>query len=104
MTYLVRRVAACLAVAAILGVAASPAMAERLPGGPGQPVFSGQVSGPGGHGVIHCQAYMEVLPEGTEHPAGTYPGVIVLKPSGNFAYGGPMKKECPLTELFPVGS
>lgn len=103
MTHFVRKVAACLAVAAVLGVAASPAMAERVPGGSGQPVFSGQVTGPGGHGVIHCQAYMEVL-EGTEYPAGTYPGVIVLKPSGEFAYSGPTKKECPLTEVFPVSS
>ena len=83
---------------AILGVAAAPASAERLPAGPGQPVFTGQVSGPDAHGVIHCQRYMEFL-EG-ELPPGTYPGVMVLKPNGEYQYGGPPKRVCPLTEIF----
>ena len=105
MTHLVRKVAACLAVAAILGVAASPAMAERAPGGPGQPVLSGQVTGSDQHGVAHCQAFTEILLGGTEFPPGTFPGVILVKPSGELAYSGPKKKkECPLTKVIPVSS
>ena len=98
MIDLVKRAAACLAVTAILAVAASPAAAERSPAGSGQPVFSGQVTGPGGHGVIHCQPYMEFL-EG-ELPPGTYAGGMILKPNGEFLYGGSQKDVCPLTELF----
>ncbi len=77
-----KKVVVLSAVATLMGVLSTPAMAGRFPGGPGQPMSSGQMED--GPAVIHCQAAMEFLiglgffPPGDTSP-GTYPGVIVLK-------------------------
>lgn len=65
---------------ALLGVAASPASAERFPEGKGKPALTGDLKNQK-HLVIHCQEYIEGLTE-TEFPRGTFRGVIVVLPNG----------------------
>jgi hypothetical protein len=91
---LIKRAAACLAVTALLGVAASPASADRLPDGSGQPVANLPANGNISHGVIHCQAWLELL-SGQEFPKGTYPGVVVALPDGTVRDASPDGRDCP---------
>lgn len=73
-------------------------MAERFPEGPGQPAITGIVTEEAGnpngvHGVIHCQALVELF-GGESYPPGTFPGGIVVHPSESVAVGPP-GKPCP---------
>jgi hypothetical protein len=94
-----KKLAVCLAVTALLAVAASPASAHRSPEGPGQPILSGELET---HGVVHCQPVMEVI-VGGEIPPGTFPGSIVVTPKGVFIYANPKQgqKLCPVNAILP---
>jgi hypothetical protein len=74
-----KKVAVCSAVVALMGAFSAPAMADRFPEGPGQPITSGQFED--GTAVIHCQAAMEFLISvGLFPPSDAkYPGVILIK-------------------------
>jgi hypothetical protein len=95
----IKKIAACLAVTALLGaVAASPASAQRFPEGPGQPVLTGELES---HGVLHCQAFIEMF-IGEELPPGTFPGNIVVLPNGTLKDVSPAVHHCPILEGPPA--
>jgi hypothetical protein len=73
----VRTLVTCLGAAAALGVLASPAMADVISGGSGQPVISGELHGEEPHGVLHCQPFAKAL-LGSSGREGV--GVIVVNP------------------------
>jgi hypothetical protein len=94
-----KKIAACLAATAVLGaMAASPASAQRFPEGPGQPVLTGELES---HGVIHCQAFIELF-IGEELPPGLFPGVIVVLPDGTLKDVSPDVHHCPILEGPPA--
>jgi hypothetical protein len=88
-----------LVMASMLALSAS-ALAERIPtpGTPGQPLASGNISGSNLHGVIHCQAAVDLLIDPTA-PPGSAPGGIVVTPNG-FVLGAPQDGEC--AELYTL--
>jgi hypothetical protein len=94
----VKKVAACLAVMALLGVTASSVSAERLPAGTGQPAFTGELEK---QVVAHCQATIELL-SGQKFPPGTFPGNIILLPNGTIKDVSPSVHHCPLAETLGI--
>jgi hypothetical protein len=88
-----KKVLLCVVVMALMAIGASSASADRLPEGPGQPAISGHFGSNGEQGVAHCEALLELF-SGQEIAPGTYPGGIVLLPSGELQFVGPTP--CPI--------
>jgi hypothetical protein len=89
----IKKIGACLAVTALLGVAASPASANRYPEVPGESGRPGLTGDGKTHIVVHCQRAMELL-LGVEAPQATYPGVVIFYPDGSFREASSV--HCPL--------
>lgn len=83
-----------LLVALLTLALSAPGLADRLPaaGTPGQPLISGDLSTADAHGVIHCQAAVDLLIDPNAAP-GSAPGGIVVTPNG-YVLGAPREGTC----------